>query len=292
MGNKNRTLLTAELQNKNTYYLYYDRIRELAYSRFEWEGLPATIDVRYLNKSLSDYGAVFVFKNDVGDIVALRCAPFGIPDIYGNPRFLTVYGMNGFVAQFKAQDGVVIYNNLLRTPDTRLIMTYAEQLTNLDRTIDVNVKAQKHPILLLCDEKRRLTLENLFANVDSNVPVIFGDKNTINADDISSIDTKAPFIAPEAQELKAQKWNELLTALGIPNISQQKKARMITDEVLRGQGGALASRYSPLLARQDAVERINEKFGVNWSVDIREFSDAEKDVKGTTDEYESGVVNE
>jgi hypothetical protein len=67
---------------------------------------------------------------------------------------------------------------------------------------------------------------------------------------------------------------------------------MITDEVLRGQGGALASRYSPLLARQDAVERINEKFGVNWSVDIREFSDAEKDVNGETSEYESGVNNE
>lgn len=273
MGNKNRTLLGAEMRNKNEYYLYFDRIRELAYSRFEWSGLPNTVDVRYINKSLSDYGAVFVFKNDTDDLVALRCAPFGVPDIYGNPRFLTVYGMNGFVGQYRAEDGIVIYNNLLRTPDTRLIMTYAEQLTNLERTIDVNVKAQKHPILILCDEKRRLTLENLYANVDSNVPVIFGEKGSINLDEITCINTQAPFVAKDLQELKSQKWNELLTALGIPNISQQKKARMITDEVLRGQGGALASRYSPLTARQDSVKRINEKFGVNWSVKMREFSD-------------------
>lgn len=283
MGNKNRTLLTAEAQNKNVYFLYYERIRELAYSRFEWEGLPDTIDVRYLNVSLSDYGAVFVFENDIGDLVALRCAPIGVPDIYGNPRFVTVYGMNGFVSQYNAKDGVVIYNNMLRTADTRLIMTYAEQLTNLDRTIDVNVKAQKHPILILCDDKQRLTLENLYANVDSNVPVIFGEKGSINMDGITCINTQAPFIAKETQELKSQKWNELLTALGIPNVAEQKKARMITDEVLRGQGGAMASRYSPLLTRQDAVKRINTKFGVNWNVKIRDYSNEE-----TRGEIEAG----
>lgn len=283
MGNKNRTLLGAELQNKNTYFLYCERIKELAYSRFEWDGLPDTIDVRYLNKSLSDYGAVFVFKNDVGDLVALRCGQIGIPDIYGNPRFVVVYGMNGFNSQYNTSDGVIIYNNLLRTSDTRLILTYAEELTNLDRTAYVNVKAQKHPILILCDEKRRLTLENLYANVDSNVPVIFGEKGSISMDEITCINTQAPFVAKDLQELKSQKWNELLTALGIPNISQQKKARMITDEVLRGQGGALASRYSPLTARQDAVKRINEKFGVNWTVKMREFSD---EFGGETEENE------
>lgn len=289
MGNKNRTLLTAEAQNKNVYFLYYERIRELAYSRFEWEGLPDTIDVRYLNVSLSDYGAVFVFKNDIGDLVALRCAPIGVPDIYGNPRFVTVYGMNGFVSQYNAKDGVVIYNNMLRTADTRLIMTYAEQLTDLDRTIDVNVKAQKHPILILCEDKQRLTLENLYANVDSNVPVIFGEKGSINMDGITCINTQAPFIAKETQELKSQKWNELLTALGIPNVAEQKKARMITDEVLRGQGGAMASRYSPLLTRQDAVKRINAKFGVKWTVNIRDYSNEE--TRGETEAGE-GVDNE
>lgn len=290
MGNKNKTLLGAEYKNKNAFFMYYDRLRDLAYSRFKWEGLPESIDIRYLNKSLSDYGAVFVFKLPTNDIVALRCGQIGTPDIYGNPRFVTVYGMNGFNAQMNTSDGVIIYNNLLRTPDTRLLLTYAEKLCNLDRSIDVNAAAQKHPILLLCKEKQRLTLENLYANYDSNAPVIFGEKDNIDISGITAIDTKAPFVAPDLQELKTQIWNELLTALGIPNISQQKKARMITDEVLRGQGGALASRYSPLEARKEAVKRINEKFGVDWSVDMREFSDAGGDVEKTIES--EGLNNE
>lgn len=276
MGNKNRTLLGAEAKNKNSFFLWYDRIRDLAYSRFEWSGFPKTIDERYLNKSLSDYGAVFFFKNDADDLVALRCAQIGTPDIYGNPRHVTVYGMNGFNAQMKTSDGVLMYNNMLRIADTRLLLTYAEKLCDIDRSIEVNAKAQKHPILILCDEKQRLTLSNLYANYDSNVPVIFGEKGNAAFNELQAIKTDAPFVAPQLQELKTQIWNELLTALGIPNIAQQKKARMITDEVMRGQGGALASRYSPLEMRESAVKEINDKFGFNISVSMREFSDTEE----------------
>lgn len=276
MGNKNRTLLGAEVKNKNSFFLWYDRIRDLAYSRFEWSGFPKTIDERYLNKSLSDYGAVFFFKNDADDLVALRCAQIGTPDIYGNPRQVTIYGMNGFNAQMKVSDGVLMYNNMLRLADTRLLLTYAEKLCDIDRSIEVNAKAQKHPILILCDDKQRLTLSNLYANYDSNVPVIFGEKGNAAFNEIQAIKTDAPFVAPQLQELKTQIWNELLTALGIPNIAQQKKARMITDEVMRGQGGALASRYSPLEMRESAVKEINDKFGFNISVSMREFSDTEE----------------
>ena len=45
---------------------------------------------------------------------------------------------------------------------------------------------------------------------------------------------------------------------------------MITDEVTRNQGGTVASRYSRLEARRQAVERINDMFGTNIKVNYRE----------------------
>lgn len=45
---------------------------------------------------------------------------------------------------------------------------------------------------------------------------------------------------------------------------------MITDEVTRNQGGTVASRYSRLEARRQAVERINDMFGTNIKVSYRE----------------------
>ena len=45
---------------------------------------------------------------------------------------------------------------------------------------------------------------------------------------------------------------------------------MITDEVQRNQGGTIASRYSRLEARREAVDKINRMFGTDISVDYRE----------------------
>ena len=45
---------------------------------------------------------------------------------------------------------------------------------------------------------------------------------------------------------------------------------MITDEVNRNLGGTIASRYSRLESRQEAVEKINKMFGTDISVEYRD----------------------
>ena len=61
-----------------------------------------------------------------------------------------------------------------------------------------------------------------------------------------------------------------MTYLGISNVNIQKKERLITDEVTRNQGGTVASRYSRLESRREAVEKINAMFGTNIEVNYRE----------------------
>ena len=48
------------------------------------------------------------------------------------------------------------------------------------------------------------------------------------------------------------------------------KERLITDEVTRNQGGTIASRYSRLESRREAVKKINEMFDTNIEVNYRE----------------------
>ena len=62
----------------------------------------------------------------------------------------------------------------------------------------------------------------------------------------------------------------MLTHLGISNINIQKKERLITDEVTRNQGGTIASRYSRLNSRREAVDKINDMFDLNIEVNYRE----------------------
>ena len=45
---------------------------------------------------------------------------------------------------------------------------------------------------------------------------------------------------------------------------------MISDEVLKNQGGTIASRYSRLNARRQSADQINKMFGLNIEVNFRE----------------------
>ena len=58
--------------------------------------------------------------------------------------------------------------------------------------------------------------------------------------------------------------------MGISNLNIQKKERLVADEVVRNQGGTIASRYSRLNARRQACEMINKMFGLEIEVDYRE----------------------
>lgn len=104
-------------------------------------------------------------------------------------------------------------NNWERIPTISTIQLFALRLYEAERTCDVNIKAQKTPIMLLCPEKQRLTLRNLYSKYDGNEPFIFGDNTQLDSNALRSVDTKAPFVADKILEYKKEIWNEALTFL-------------------------------------------------------------------------------
>lgn len=267
----NRNFWETTGRNNVGYRLYYDRLTELAISMFKWENLPDTIDERFLELILfSDGRAVFFNESDVG-YLALRCAAGGQLNVYDVPTARRAYAANGFNRpDLNESNSVLIYNNMVRTNTLILADWYAQRLWDLDRTIDINAKGQKTPILVLANDKDRETLLDLYMQYTGNEPVIYGYKDQINPNSLKVLNTECPYVGDKLYQLKTQIWNEALTALGITNVSYQKKERMISDEVLRSQGGTIASRYSRLNARRQAVEKINKMFGLNIEVSFRE----------------------
>lgn len=256
--------------NNFTYRQYLNRLTELAISMFEWKNLPKTVDARYLELHLFETGCMVYFKDEVIGDLCLDCIVNGRLDVYGNPLLRRAYsGYNNYQKLLKYNNSVIIWNNYLHSNSILDVEMFARRLYNIDRIIDINANAQKTPVLVLGNEKQRLTLLNLYKEYDGNAPFIFGDKNLdINA--LKALSTNAPYVCDKLYQLKTQIWNEALTYLGISNINIQKKERLITDEVTRNQGGTIASRYSRLETRRQAVEKINEMFGTNIEVNYRE----------------------
>ena len=213
------------------------------------------------------------------------CLPYteqGKWNVYRIPLLRRAFASNGYNKKLDIDNSVIIYNNVLRIPSIRDCKLFARRLANFDRVIDTNVNAQKTPVLIRCSEKERLTLVNLYKQYEGNEPFIFGDQE-LAAQPLNSVRTDAPYVADRIYDLKTRYWNEMLTFKGISNLNVQKKERLITDEVARSQGGTIASRYSGLMMRQQACEKINKMFGLDIWCEFREDIDGNNMMDASAD---------
>ena len=267
--------------NMESYYYYIDRLTELSISMFEWVNLPDTVDERFLEMTLFTNGCAVYFNDEVLGNLALPVAINGQWNVYKIPIRRRAYSVNGYQnGDLTINNSVMIYNNMIRTNSVRAVRMFARRLWDLDRSIDVNARAQKTPVLLQGTEQQRLTLLNAYKELDGNSPVIMADKDIdLRNGPISCVSTEAPYVADKLYMLKTQVWNEALTYLGISNLNIQKKERLVSDEVVRSMGGTIASRYSRLEMRRKAAEEINDMFGTDIEVNYREdFREADDEV--------------
>lgn len=287
--NRNRGLFINDVVNNDASFLrYYDRLKELALTQFEWKNLPDTIDERFLELTLYENGNAIFFKDDVIGYLALPMASAGKLDMYRVPIKRTAYSTGYTFKGLTNKDSVICYNNYLRKPTKPYMLNYADKLWQIDRTVEVNLNAQKTPVLILCDENERLTFENLYMQYSGDRPVIYGNKS-INLDSFKVLKTDAPFVADKVYQMKTQYWNEALTFLGIANVSQPKKERMVTGEVERNMGGVVASRYSRLEMRKQFCKQVNDMFGLELDCEYREGGNEYMEM---CDEERTGEDNE
>ena len=262
----------SAVQNCVTWQYYYNRLKEIAISCIEWKNLPDTVDSRFLELTLFEDGAGVYFNDEVLGNLFLQATLDGRLNVYREPKFTKAYAVTGYLKNLDESNSVIIHNNMLHTNSVEACKMFAMRLANIDRTIDVNINAQKTPVLIKSGENERQSMVNLYQQYDGGMPFIFGS-DQLNTDNITALRTDAPFVAPQLYELKTNIWNEALTYLGISNVNITKRERLVSDEVNRSQGGSIASKFSRLHERQTAVEKINKIFGTNISVDYREELD-------------------
>lgn len=287
MGRKRTNFGVSAHDNMESYYFYIDRLTELSISMFEWVNLPDTVDERFMEMTLFNNGCAVFFEDDVLGKLVLPVAINGGFNVYKIPIRRRAYSVNGYQnPELTIKNSVIIYNNMIRTNSIRPVKLFARKLWDLDRSIEVNARAQKTPVLLQGSEQQRLTLLNAYKELDGNSPVIMADKDIdLRTGAITAINTEAPYVADKLYQLKTQVWNEALTYLGISNLNIQKKERLVADEVVRNLGGTIASRYSRLESRRKAAEAINKMFGTKIEVNYREdYREADDEVmfSGTT----------
>lgn len=266
--NTDRPFWNSERTNNSTFLQYYNRLTDLAISQFEWTNLPPTCDARFLELALFADGMAVFFKDEILGYLTLQTMIGGPLDVYRIPIIRRAYASNGYSMDLDNTNSVLIFNNNLHINSLLDIEMYAWRLYEIQRAIDVNVKGQKTPKVLTCEESQRLTIVNLMKKYDGNQPFIFGKKGL--AQQLETLDISTPYVSDKLQVLKQLVWDEAMTYLGISNSNTDKRERLNTAEITTSMGDVEAQRYTRLSERERACDKINAMFGLNVGVRYRQ----------------------
>lgn len=267
MSKKNR--YEAEQLNHNTYQMYYNRLKDYALSMFEWDGLPDSVSERYLEVVMYRDGRTVFFEDPELGFMTLPVTIGSTINAYEDPTGYVAYSVNYPPRNLTPDEAVVIWNSYSRTAMLPIIEQFARRLANVERAMDVNIQATKTPVLILADESQRLTMLNAYYQYSGNEPFVFGNKSGFDKDAFRVLKTDAPLYTDRLMQYRHDLWNNAMTFLGIGNAKQDKRERLVSDEVAANDEQIQASRYVWLQARQDACRQINEKFNLTLSVDFK-----------------------
>lgn len=295
----------ALLLNNETYIDYLERMKKICLSMFEWVNLPESMNARFLEMCLFYNGQAAMLYDDVYGYINTMAADGGYINIYGLPTELQCYSYRfnqrrslymTDTGEEKGKECILVMNNYDRVPTSSTINLFALRLAEAQRTADVNIKAQRTPILLTTDQKQIFTLKRMYEEYDGNTPAIFADKNAITPDALNAIKTDAPFIAQNIMDYKREIWNEFLTFMGISNLSE-KRERMVTNEIDSNNELVNLNLQALLIPRKEACEKFNEKYGLagDKAIDVKVRSDLYNIVKqfeSVTDDYRDSIREE
>lgn len=261
---------SAAMLNQAQFIEIFNRITNVALSRFKWTGLPETCNERALEMTLYFYGKALFFEDpDLGFLhtpVNLS-GPF---NIYYESINRDAFSYE-YEEQYTIDNSVVIRNDYTMTPSYMVVWNYAPKIADAFRAVDVHLQTLKRPYMFSCQEKEKQSVKALFNKIADNEVLVVGSKDMANPANIEVLNLTTPCVLSDMWSTAKNYMQQCYTALGVENRFQEKKERMVSTEA---SGETNVTRHvleSALKMREQACEEINEMFGLNISVEANQI---------------------
>ena len=265
------------------YQLLYDRYKMLSLNMFRWEGLPETIESRYIENALFNHGLCLIVNDENLGFVSTPCNYGANLNINCVPTEVITCGYNYIKTVKYLQKGVkencqLILNNDLGIGNHKFIELYSQKMYEVNRVIRANINQQKYPWFIPCEPKMKTTIKAMYEKVDNLEPLILADKSIIT-EGIQVLTTPTPYVADKLNEYKYELEREILTFHGLNN-NFEKKERLLTNEVDSNNDYISSNLEIQYKNRLIAQELLNKKFGWNCKViNVAEEKRKEREVE-------------
>lgn len=268
--NSKLTKTKAQMKNDIENTLIFRRFSLVALNNFEWLNLPEEIQPRFIERALFYNGSAVFAKTEKYGYIVLPACMTGDLNLYYEPQKWNVIGKS-FVEGFTDKDSVLIRNNMFCTPSYDDVMWYAQKISDIERTIDVNINLHKIPWLFKGNNRNMLSLKNIFKQVEQHEPAIYVDES-MDPKAFNVFQTNQPYIVDKLEDYKKLKTAEFFEMWGYPTTQTEKNERLTMTEsevkVEFSDSGYVGTMYE---YRKEACKAINDMFGLNIDVKINRY---------------------
>lgn len=281
---KSKALLSDE-----SAYLYYrlDLLKKLI-PLFKYEGVPDTIDIDFFESSLLINGMAAIFEYE-GDLIAINASPTDRSNKYY--IFDKVRYSNPIIGSAELTDGenaVVCYNTqlakwgMIAGSEADRINKYAELLAACDISLRVTLKNARLTHIARANDKQSVQqytdLVNGVAN-GANAVAIYSESDVLDTEGgLTTLPTVTSGVDYMRQiaESREYLYNSFLSEYGLSANTVLKRERQLTTELDMQERKPEFNILALLEQRKKNVEKINEMFGTNISVELAIAPDPEQ----------------
>lgn len=198
---------------------------------------PENWDKDYILDTLLLQGKLCITDTPAG-ILPLSCGVYGLNCFNRATSINIANPVLGSFTKTINEDCIIIYlfDNIRFMNFTPVIDIYARKLATCDSSIDVNLHNTKVAFIFdVNDKKQQEEMKKIYTDITAGVPAVYYHSTNGMAlqDRINyfSNNVKQQYIVDEIQKEKRAIINEFLTQIGINNSAEEKKERLLVDEV-------------------------------------------------------------
>lgn len=254
--------MTKDKMIKNYSDLMINRILGM----YKYEGLPDSIPQAELERQLILNGYSFIYEYK-GCLYAFQGTLSGDKNVYGECQYYTIN--NPYIKlneTVNISDGVLIKNDFCMHGLADTINQYACLATECDISFDSLAKTSRiQNIITASDNSSIESAKRYYQSIEDGKQNVIMDNamlENVHVHAVASNNNIINNIVSLKQYIKSEMYNNI----GLNSNYNMKKERMITSEVESNSDNLYPLIDSMLVCREQALDEINKKYGLNVTV--------------------------
>jgi len=274
---------------------WFSKLLNILLSVFEYDNLPETLPQRDIELQLMLSGHCVIFVNN-SELVTTYTSLFDIDKYYQPTKAVyaqPIIGSDNLTID--SYDNVIIYNSSLKDNimgcyiDNSLltfIQRYARMLADCESTFNiycVNNRITNYPIAK--DDKVKMSLSKFFNAFKLGRHEIITDDKIIESFNAETFRNETSIKPIDWLESRDKILEQFYRDIGI-KFRNPKMSQMNVEEVESDEQVLLISLDDMLKSRQNGIDKLNKKFGLNVSVKISDKFDRNNYIDANVTESE------